>query len=65
MAAPLLAVLLGIALRRGLAPLSRATHDIRDRSASSLASIDSKELPDELRPLTGAGRPDQREETSS
>ena len=32
---------------------------------SSLASIDSKELPDELRPLAGTGRPDQREETSS
>jgi two-component system OmpR family sensor kinase len=46
--------LLGIALRRGLAPLSRATHDIRDRSASSLASIDSKEMPDELRPLGDA-----------
>ena len=52
--APLLAALLGIALRRGLAPLSRATHDIRDRSASSLASIDSKEMPDELRPLVDA-----------
>ena len=54
LAAPLLAGLLGIALRRGLAPLTRATHDIRDRSASSLASIDSQRLPSELRPLVDA-----------
>ena len=47
----LAAVLLILALRRGLAPLDRTAIDVAARSASSLAPIDTAHLPREITPL--------------
>ena len=47
----LAAVLLILALRRGLAPLDRIAVDVAARSASSLAPIDTADLPREIAPL--------------
>lgn len=49
-----LAVLLVIALRRGLLPLDRAARDVAQRSATSLAAIDETRLPSEIHPLVRA-----------
>ena len=45
------AVLLIVALRRGLAPLDRTAADVAARSANSLAPIDTTHLPREIAPL--------------
>jgi len=47
----LAAMLLILALRRGLAPLDRTALDVAARSASSLAPIDTAGLPREITPL--------------
>jgi two-component system OmpR family sensor kinase len=52
--APLVAALLGVALRRGLSPLTTAAHDVRDRSATSLMPISTERTPRELQPLVRA-----------
>jgi two-component system OmpR family sensor kinase len=48
------AVLLILALRRGLAPLDRTAADVAARSANSLAPIDAAHLPREIAPLVVA-----------
>jgi two-component system OmpR family sensor kinase len=50
--APVIAVLLGVALRKGLAPLTVATRELSGRSPTSLEPIATERLPEELRPLT-------------
>ncbi|SFP90190.1 two-component system, OmpR family, sensor kinase [Variovorax sp. OK605] len=52
--ASLIAALLVVALRRGLAPLGEATTQIAQRNALTLEPIDGAEMPGELRPLVGA-----------
>lgn len=51
---PLLALLLIIALRRGLLPLAEAANEVERKSASSLDPIPDASLPLELRPLVAA-----------
>ena len=50
----LTALLLGVALRRGLLPLAKTSEDVGRRSASSLAPIATESLPDELKPLVAS-----------
>ena len=50
----LTALLLGVALRRGLRPLAKTSEDVGRRSASSLAPIATESLPDELKPLVAS-----------
>ena len=45
------AVLIVIALRRGLRPLDAAAHELAARSANSLVPIDSSDVPREMTPL--------------
>jgi two-component system OmpR family sensor kinase len=53
-AVPLLSLLLMLALRRGLEPLTRTALDVGRRSAASLEPIDTAPLPAELEPLVAA-----------
>lgn len=50
----LIALLLAFGLRRGLAPLTQASNDVGQRSASSLEPIATASLPAELKPLVEA-----------
>ena len=50
----LIALLLAYGLRRGLAPLTQASKDVGQRSASSLEPIATASLPAELKPLIEA-----------
>jgi two-component system OmpR family sensor kinase/two-component system sensor histidine kinase QseC len=53
-AAPLVALLVGWLINVSLAPMNRLVADVRGRSASSLAPLDSAGLPAEIAPLVGA-----------
>ncbi|MBC7944899.1 MAG: two-component sensor histidine kinase [Burkholderiales bacterium] len=48
---PVIALLLTLALRKGLRPLARASNDVERKSAFSLEPIPDATLPRELRPL--------------
>jgi len=50
-ALPLLALLLWLAIRRGLYPLARLTHDVEQRAPDNLAALDTGAAPDEVLPL--------------
>lgn len=50
----LTALLLGVALRRGLRPLTQTSEDVGRRSASSLTPVATSALPDELKPLVAS-----------
>lgn len=53
-AAPLLAWLIGFALKRGLRPLAETSRDVEQKSAQSLESIDLRGRPQELQPLVAS-----------
>ena len=48
---PVLAFLAWIAVRKSLAPLARVTAEVEQRDASALAPLDSRTVPEEIRPL--------------
>lgn len=50
----LVAVLMVVALRRGLKPLDAAAQDVASRTATSLAPIPTDEVPREIVPLVGS-----------
>jgi two-component system sensor histidine kinase QseC len=51
---PLLALLMGWAIRKGLAPLSRTAQSIEQRSPHQAGPIDGHDAPEEIWPLVGA-----------
>lgn len=53
-AAPLLAWMIGFALKRGLRPLAETSRDVELKSARSLEPIDLQGRPEELRPLVAS-----------
>lgn len=51
---PLLALLVGWAIRRGLAPLSGVADSLRHRPPTAMDPVDAHDAPDEVVPLVGA-----------
>lgn len=51
---PLMAGLIWLAVRRGLAPILRLTDEIQRRDSRALAPIENQRLPEEIAPLAGA-----------
>lgn len=53
-ALPLLSLVVFFAVRKGLAPVRRFSHTLRQRSPMEIAPVESEYLPPELRPLADA-----------
>ena len=51
---PFLAVLVGVTVRRGLAPVRRVAAEVQSRDAALLTPVSANDLPQEIMPLTDA-----------
>jgi two-component system OmpR family sensor kinase len=51
---PLLAIVVWVAVSKGLAPLRRITRELQARDADALSPLGEADLPEETRPLVGA-----------
>ena len=51
---PIMAILIWLAVGRGLAPILRVTREVKRRDAHALSPLENRHLPDEIAPLVSA-----------